>query len=132
MEYILSDPVIKTVSYCSNERNIEIGYKIADRRKEGEELYSINNVKGIAAYYFYMFEYETSLNHPVITPRVWAEIITKMRFIYDEDQNAIEIEPDDYDILIDDYFNTTLQSDRNISHFFSGEIRLFRYYNTLK
>lgn len=60
-------------------------------------------------------------------PHLRTEKLTE--FLNDIDGEGM-FEPDCYPYMIEAYFNAPLKCDCNISHFFSGDIRLLRFYET--
>lgn len=108
--------------------------KLAYRRCGGS-LYSFEDVLRVFRYYFETYELIFDEAHPMINIAQIARIIEKMPFILDGDYQSrtmIDIDPDDYETLIDQHFATKYRScDYNINHFFSGEIRNLRFYETL-
>lgn len=69
-------------------------------------------------------------NHPRPSYRQIASCMEKMPFA--DTKGKIPLESDHYEILIPAYFLTPFPNcDYRISHFFSGDIRKNRYYETL-
>jgi len=91
----------------------------------------------VFAWYFQTFESSTGRVHPNLrTPQI-AKIIEVMPACELSDANHIGLNPDDYKALIEQHFKTAYNvgrggCDYNINHFFSGDIRALRYYETAK
>ena len=110
---------------------ITISAKLAYRRC-GEGAYSLEEVLHVFRYYFETYELIFDEAHPAIRIAQIARIIDCMPFIFDGGK-MIDISPDEYETIIDQHFNTKYMAgcDYNINHFFSGDIRENRYYETL-
>lgn len=107
-----------------------ISAKLAYRRCNGS-AYSLEEVLQVFRYYYDTYELVFDTAHPMISISQIARIIDRMPYILDE-ENVIEISPEDYKAIIDQHFVTQYQRcDYNINHFFSGQIRNMRYYETL-
>lgn len=97
-------------------------------------IYLLEDVLGIFEYYFQEFENTFKEVHPPIRMVQIERIIGIMPFIDSEARGGQieDIEPDDYYVLIDKHFKTQYRNcDYNINHFFSGDIRLMRFYEEL-
>ena len=92
----------------------------------GKHPYSIEEIFSIFEYYFYIYYQYIGKEHPYLKPEQIRRIIEIMPYCDDMD-----IEPIDYKTLINSYFQTDFNSDRNINHFFSGDIRKMRMYENL-
>lgn len=80
--------------------------------------------------YFEAYKDFTGKSHPVPTFKQIAAIMEKMPFA-DADR-TIELLPESYEVLIPAYFLVRFSGcDYRISHFFAGDIRENRYYETL-
>lgn len=108
--------------------------KLAYRRCGGS-LYSLEDVLRVFRYYFDTYEYIFETAHPMLKIDQIAGIIAKMPYVLDDDYESrtmIDIDPDCYEVIIDQHFATKYRNcDYNINHFFSGKIRDMRYYETL-
>ena len=104
--------------------------KAYDRLEEAPYIYE--ETKEIIHYYFWKYEKATGRPHPNITVDKLVVIIDCMACISNEYEN-VDFEPENYQALIDQHFKTRYQKgcDYSISHFFSGDIRLLRYYEVL-
>lgn len=72
----------------------------------------------------------TGNKHPVPSYKQIAAIIEKMPFA--DTDGEIPLSPEDYEVLIPAYFLVRFPGcDYRISHFFAGDIRENRYYETL-
>lgn len=104
-----------------------ISAKLAYRRCCGS-AYSLEEVLQVFCYYFETYELVFDEAHPFINIQQIANIIAKMPCT----QDGANISPDDYESMIDQHFVTQYRRcDYNINHFFSGQIRDLRYYETL-
>ena len=75
--------------------------------------------------FFKAYQVYTGNEHPPLKTSKVIELISSI-------DGGGMFEPDDYSLMINSYFNTVFRScDRNICHFFSGNIRLLRYYDTI-
>ena len=92
----------------------------------GKHPYSIEEIFSIFEYYFYIYYQYIGKEHPYLKPEQIRRIIEIMPYCDDMD-----IKPLDYETLINSYFQTYFNSDRNINHFFSGDIRKMRMYENL-
>ena len=93
--------------------------------------YSMNDVLTVFKYYFEVYEEVLGQTHPPIRFEQIRKIIDLMPFLGGDGFEDYFIEPDTYEYLIDRHFVTKYRScDYNINHFFSGNIRLLRYYET--
>lgn len=97
-------------------------------RQCGGSTYSLGEVLQVFCYYFETYELVFDEVHPFINIQQIANIIAKMPCT----QYGVNISPDDYESMIDQHFVTQYRRcDYNINHFFSGQIRDLRYYETL-
>ncbi len=84
----------------------------------------------------YLEQYENTFNevHPNIRVLQIERIILKMPYIDGDGKSSAgaDIDPEAYILLIDKHFKTQYRNcDYNINHFFSGDIRLMRFYEEL-
>lgn len=89
---------------------------------------SVNKLKESINYYLEKYEEYMECSHPILKKEKWLEVIEKMQDF--GHGNILDI-PDDFNSIIDRYFNTefpTHPCDRNILHFTSGDIMLNRLY----
>ena len=94
-------------------------------------VYSLEEVLWVFRFYFQTYEDTFGESHPPIRKEQIARIIEAMPFINWEDGTA-DIYSSDYEALIEQHFQTRYHNcDYNINHFFSGDIRMLRYYETL-
>jgi len=85
-------------------------------------------------HYFKKHEDAFKKVHPNIRLEQIESIIKIMPYLDRGERSSAEgvIEPEDYAALIDKHFKTRYRGcDYNINHFFSGDIRLMRYYEVL-
>ena len=99
---------------------------IKEYKAIGKHPYTIDEVLAIFKYYFNSYQLYMGKEHHYLKPEQIRRIIEEMPQCDDFD-----FEPQDYETLIDSYFETDFYSDRNINHFFSGQIRELRYYEKL-
>lgn len=106
-----------------------ISAKLAYRRCNGS-AYSLDEVLQVFRYYFDTYEIIFDVAHPMISINQIVKIIERMPIVND---GAADVSPEDYEAIIDQHFVTKYRRgcDYNINHFFSGEIREHRYYETL-
>lgn len=109
------------LAYRDIEHNLPLG-----------QTYSLKEVLDIFWHYFKLYECTFGEQHPNIRPAQIRRIIEAMPYIDEYGGGDISLDPDDYEALIDAHFQTQYRScDYNINHFFSGDIRLMRYYENL-
>lgn len=83
----------------------------------------------IFEYFYTQYEKTFGRPHPNIKTESIKKLIQAMPFITDPDTGKIDLEPQDYFRMIDDYFKQTFENcNYSIAHFMSGNIRLYRYY----
>ena len=84
--------------------------------------YSLAEVLEVFRHYFEQYEAYTGAPHPPIRAVQIERIIREMPYID---------ETDCYEDMIDRHFRTRYRNcDYNINHFFSGRIRVLRFYET--
>lgn len=90
----------------------------------------LNEVLEIFKTYFERYESVMRVPHPFISQGALIKILDALPYVYDELSNSyIDLFVDDYKLIIDKHFSTRYRfCDFNIVHFFSGKIRLLRYY----
>jgi hypothetical protein len=95
--------------------------------------YTIEQILSVFAYFFSKYEAVCHEIHPNIKVKQIERIIEIMPFYEDVYNRCVDIEPNEYYSLIDSYFKTEYKKgcDRNINHFFSGNIRAMRAYEVL-
>ena len=95
-------------------------------------LFSLEDTMKIFKYYFEAYEKYTGKSHPPINRQQIEKIICDMPIIFDyECDRSLDLYPDDYEAMIDKYFETDYGNcDYNINHFFSGRIREIKYFET--
>ena len=79
------------------------------------------------------YEAYTGAPHPPIRAVQIERIIREMPYIDETDKanSTMDIDPDCYEDMIDKHFRTRYRNcDYNINHFFSGRIRVLRFYET--
>lgn len=78
--------------------------------------------------FFVLHKKKTGYEHFNIPSKKLSEIMDALPFVIDENENAIDLDMDDYKLMLLSYFNTDLDCDYSIYHFMSGDIRLYRTY----
>lgn len=105
---------------------------LVQRAYDGEP-YTLEQVLSVFKYYFWRYEETFGHPHPHIRMEQIRRIIQIMPFI-DRDSiggSIYDIEPENYQEMIDQHFKTAYKNcDYNINHFFSGQIRELRLYET--
>lgn len=92
--------------------------------------FSLDDCVAVFCLYFNAYEDFTGKTHPIPSYKQIATIMEKMPFA--DEKGQIYLVPEDYETLIPAYFLTAFSNcNYNISHFFSGRIREYRYYETL-
>lgn len=109
------------------ERIVKLAYRRID-----ECRYSLDDVLGVLRYFIETYEEIFDDVHPMLTVSQLEKIIAVMPWIEDNDlpwDTAEFLEPCCYPPMIDDYFATDFRScDYRLNHFFSGNIRMIRFY----
>jgi hypothetical protein len=97
-----------------------------------EATYSLGEVLAVFEYYFSAYEDLTGKPHPPIKVKQIKRIIEAMGTAQGDDYgHNFDIAPETYEELIDKHFRTEYRNcDYNINHFFTGDIRLMRVYET--
>ncbi len=96
--------------------------------------YSLDEVLSVFSYFFRAYKKHTGQDHPPIKLTNIIRLIEAMDDAGKDDEgNTVELRSNDYPPIIDRYFATRFGDRCNyrINHFFSGQIRLFRYYEWL-
>ena len=94
--------------------------------------YELDSVLSVFRYYLEKYESTFKAVHPNIQLSQIEAIIEKMPYIDDVHSREVVIEPKDYKALIDGYFKTQFRScDYRLNHFFSGDVRLLRFYEAV-
>ncbi|WP_369296069.1 hypothetical protein [Acutalibacter sp.] len=88
----------------------------------------------IRVFHKFFDEYDATFGepHPHISKANIRKIMDEMPCFICESSDGEELFPEDYDAMIERYFEIDWKNcDYNINHFFSGQIREMRYYETL-
>lgn len=95
------------------------------------EHFSFDDCMTVFRTFFDAYHDFTGTDHPVPGGKQIAAIMEKMP--YADKGRKIPLEPEDYETLIAAYFLTPAfqDCDHRIYHFFSGDIRENRYYETI-
>ena len=114
--------------------NIELFRHFAARayaKAEGHP-YTLEEVQWVFEYYFWKYEQTFKKIHPNIRMEQIERIISAMPYLDSEVHGPLDIEAEDYKLLIDKHFKTQYRNcNYNINHFFSGDIRMLRFYEEL-
>ena len=119
---------IETANQSNYKDSILIAYKSACLADD-LYCYTLDQVKTVIGYFFLKYQRYIKELHPKISTKKLTEIILNMPYIINRNGEVIDISPEEYEIMIDKYFSESLNCDYNIIHFFSGNIRLYRYMN---
>lgn len=106
----------------------------ADYGQATPYIYPLEDTLSVFRYYFQKYEDTFREVHPNIRITQIQKIAIEMPWLDSEDHGGQvgDIEPGDYPSIIDKHFLTKYRNcDYNINHFFSGDIRLMRYYEEL-
>jgi mRNA-degrading endonuclease HigB of HigAB toxin-antitoxin module len=92
--------------------------------------FSLADVLGVFRLYFETYEKYFDKPHPLIKPEQVQRIIKVMPFVLNHYGEVLELGADDYRLMVERHFETTYQDgcDFNICHFFSGDVRLLRFF----
>ena len=94
--------------------------------------FTLEDVKFVFEYYFTAYELTFGENHPHIRLEQIERIIQAMPVIIGNCNSEQYIDAEGYTALIDKHFETQYRNcDYNVNHFFSGDIRAMRYFETL-
>lgn len=100
--------------------------------KTGIPLFTLSESLEIFRYYFSKYEAMREEYHPALNVAQVSNILKLMPHI-EADDGTIDLSADEYPPLIDKHFQTAYRNcDYRINHFFSGKIRLLRYYEVLR
>ena len=98
--------------------------------KTVKTIFSLDDCMEVFNLYFTCYRDFMGEEHPTPSYKQIAAIMEKMPTVEDEDTEFI-LAPEDYEKMIPAYFLIGFPDcDYNISHFFAGHIRLYRYYET--
>lgn len=93
--------------------------------------FELEEVLEIFRHFFYKYEQVRGEPHPFIRVEQVERLIDEMPSCEDAMGNSLELYPDNYAAMIDQYFRTKYRNcDYNINHFFSGKIRSIKFYET--
>ena len=93
--------------------------------------YSLHDVLTVFEYYFHAYEEYMGKPHPNIRIGQIRKIIEEMPIAYmpDHPEELFNLDPEDYPPIIDKHFSTEYKGcDFNINHFFSGKVRMMRFF----
>lgn len=109
------------------DRMVRIAVK---KLSQQDGVYTHDDAIRVLRYYFGTYHTVFGRYHPMPTLKQITDAVSKMPLIQAPDGTAdIAVYADDYDELIDAYFCTRFAGncDYGISHFFSGNVRYYRY-----
>lgn len=96
-----------------------------------EHVYEPEQALMVFDCYFFHYERYKGKPHPPIRRDQIVRIIRSMPYVTDKDDRTVELLPEDYPDMIEQHFKTRYRNcDYNINHFFSGNIRAMRFYET--
>jgi len=99
------------------------------------EEYGVSRKTAVEVFqiYFRYYEQATGEKHPYLKSETVRSIVSKIPYLYDDEKELTGyLETEDYKVMIEQHFNTPYKNcDYNIAHFFSGDIRQNRFYETL-
>lgn len=112
------------------KRQIILEYLNLNGSDHEGEVWSLRDCINVFRYYYGRYREVFRKDHPHISNDTVSKIIEALPRIPDEyGGTLIELEPEDYKILIDAHFETQYpKCNYSIAHFMSGKIRLLRYY----
>ena len=95
--------------------------------------YSYDDVLNIFRYFFFSYKEHCGEDHPNVKQEQIKRYILLMPIDGRDDGCSYELLPEDYPPIIDAYFQTKFDGkcDYRLAHFFSGDIRLYRYYERI-
>ena len=100
-------------------------------KNTGMTEYTLDDVLMVFNYYFQKYEDTFKQVHPNIRIPQIERLIRIMPCIESDAKNSAgsDISAEGYKVLIDKHFQTKYRNcDYNVNHFFSGDIRLMRFY----
>lgn len=107
---------------------------IADEYQQSDCSYSLDDVLNVFHTFFSSYRQTFGQDHPFLKREQIRRIIEKMPYISDVGYPdvIIDLEPGNYPVMIEAYFNTQFAPGCNyrINHFFNGDIRAIKYYET--
>lgn len=89
--------------------------------KQSHCTFSLQEAFDVFKFYFECYKLNMKKEHPPLRTSKLIELLNDM------DGNGF-FASEDYPDLIEQYFDTPFNCDRNIIHFFSGDIRTLRFY----
>ena len=91
--------------------------------------YSLDDVLSVFDYFFSQYELNMGVEHPPLKRQQIKKHILSMPFADDGYGHFPDIAPEQYQDIIEAYFDTRFKNcDYRIAHFFSGDIRILRLY----
>ena len=98
-------------------------------RRVDNPIFDLEEVLIIFGWYFYRYEQMRREPHPPIRTEQVERLIEEMPYCEGVSGDLLELYPEDYAAMIDQYFKTRYRNcDYNINHFFSGQIRSIKFY----
>ena len=96
----------------------------------GDRTWTLDAVLEIFQYFYSRYTDNFGVDHPRLKSATILTIINSLPF-FDEGMER-PLDPDDYYDLIDSYFQQDFKRcNYSMSHFMSGDIRLYRVYETM-
>lgn len=100
---------------------------------QGYTVYSLEDTLAIFKYYFEWYEHTQGKAHPNIRVAQIERIVIAMPYVQEIHRRAgvLDIDPESYEEMIPQHFKTKYANcDYNINHFFSGQVRELRFFET--
>lgn len=97
-------------------------------QKAGVVTWSIDDYIDFFDRFFMLHKNITGTDHYNIPSNKLEEIVLELPYVTDEHGFAIDVSPEEYDGVVELYFDTDMDCDYSIYHFMSGDIRLYRLY----
>jgi hypothetical protein len=99
--------------------------------KQVDSPYTLDDVLFVFATFFKYYLHYRGEEHPLLRPEQVRRIIDTMPYFTDIHGDEADIDPEDYEPMIQRYFATPFENcDYRINHFFSGDIRMMRFYES--
>lgn len=107
------------------KRQVSSAYK--ELKQEDMISWSLEEILSFFEFYYSCYEAYTGYNHPRLTKQTIKRCIVRIP----QDTDGFDYSLDDYEVMVDKYFRTRFEDcDYSIVHFLSGDIRLYRLWET--